>query len=374
MKHSRLTAMAVLATAVLVGALGCSPAKDAAGNESTESVADWKPEYKDGVLQPLPDGFPSQDIMIINPDEAGSRDGLYARHWAQAMEKFSPVKLTVTDRPDFGSLFGTWSALDDMERDKAGKEGYMVVVAQIVGAAQDLLSTDVTATLGSQLDDYNFVIGTEQVPHVLAQRKNPPWGSTNFMDMVNYVKAHPGEVTYVCRGPGDGLDLTWKAYSEALGGLKFREVCGEDRQQMTSIVGAGEGDITYNTPGEVLVGVQAGKMDVIFVGGAAPVAKDVPWAGVPNGATILGPDDPWKFPAGFAVAKDVPDLHRQWLYELFQNGIKDPELIKARSTVPGILLFDKPLDHDQSRAAAEANLEAIKPMLQDLNMCPGCGQ
>lgn len=363
---------------LMVFTAACS---DAAGEPSVagepsgdtpSASTEWEPEYVDGVLQPLPDGFPEQPITIIVPDDPGTRDSIYARHWADAVNAASPVNVVVSDRPDFGSLWGTWSALEYMKADEGGQEGYLMVVAQIVGASQDTLSTEMSEELGLTLDDFNFVIGTEEVPFVLAQRKDPPWGSTDFDDMVEYVQANPGEVTYVCRGPGDGIDLTWKAYSEALGGLEFREVCGEDRQQMVSIVGAGDGDITFNTPNEVLVGVEAGRVDVIFVNGPEPVADDSPWAGVPNGATILGEDDPWRYPGGFAVAPEVPDLHRAWLFELFSGVMDAPELIEARSTVPGILLYDDPMDNEEARQAAEDNLEVIRPLLIDLDMCPGC--
>ena len=40
--------------------------------------AGFKVEWKDGVLQPLPDGFPNRAITIVNVDDPGTRDGIYS--------------------------------------------------------------------------------------------------------------------------------------------------------------------------------------------------------------------------------------------------------------------------------------------------------
>ena len=84
-------------------------------SEPSESVdlATWKPEFKDGVLQPLPSGWPNSPITLLNPDEAGSPDGLYTRTAVEAIRKVSPVKIEILDRSDFGT-YGTWEALQWM--------------------------------------------------------------------------------------------------------------------------------------------------------------------------------------------------------------------------------------------------------------------
>ena len=97
-----------------------------------------------------------------------------------------------------------------------GNEGNIVVVASVVGGSLDLIATPVKKDLGVTLDDFNFVIATELTPFILTQRKDPPWKSTNFKDMVDYVHAHPGEVKYICYSPGSGRDISWIHYSKTL--------------------------------------------------------------------------------------------------------------------------------------------------------------
>jgi tripartite-type tricarboxylate transporter receptor subunit TctC len=245
MRIKKLIALLAVAMLPLAGCAG----NDAAP-KPTESVdlSTWKPEFKDGVLQPLPSGWPNSPITLLNPDEAGSPDGLFVRTAVEAIRKVSPVDIEILDRSDFGT-YGTWEALQWMAEQPGGNEGNVVVVASVVGGALDLIATPVKDELGVTLDDFNFVIATELTPFILTQRKNPPWGSTNFNDMVEYVRAHPGEVKYICYSPGSGRDISWTHYAQTLG-LKFKEpwACGDGSQGIAAIIGAGEGDLGLNDP------------------------------------------------------------------------------------------------------------------------------
>jgi tripartite-type tricarboxylate transporter receptor subunit TctC len=330
--------------------------------------ATWKPQFTDGKLQPLPNGFPSQPITLLNPDDPGAPDGLYTRAYIEALRKISPVQVRVVDRSDFGT-YGTWDALKWMERQPGGNDGYINVVASVVGGSLDLISTPVVKELNVTLDDFNFVIATELTPFILTQRKNPPWGSTNFTDMVNYVKAHPGEVRYVCFSPGSGRDISWLQYSSILG-LKFHEPCvyGDSSQGVATIIGSGEGDLGLNSPDQALVGYEAGRIDAIMATGTEPVSE--PWPNIPNGKQAAGlEDDPWGVTRGWAVTKQVPDIHRQWLFELFKAAQQDEEFKQARLKLPGTTLFT--LDHDQARARAESALSYAEPILRQLGLYQG---
>ena len=338
--------------------------------EPSESVdmATWKPEFVDGVLQPLPNGWPNSPITLLNPDEAGSPDGLFVRTAAEAIRKVSPVDVEILDRSDFGT-YGTWEALQWMADQPGGNEGNIAVVASVVGGSLDLIATPVAADLGVTLDDYNFVIASELTPFILTQRKDPPWGSTNFEDMVSYVKAHPGEVKYICYSPGSGRDISWIHYSTTLG-LEFKEpwACGDGSQGIAAILGAGEGDLGLNDPEQARIGFEAGRTDSIMVTGTEPAGE--PWADAPNGVEAAGiEDDPWGVTRGWAVTPQTPDDHREWLFELFKKASEDEDFKKARLALPGTTLFT--LDHDEARARAEAALEYAEPILREAGLYQG---
>lgn len=56
-------------------------------------------EWKDGVLQPLADGFPNQPITLINVDDAGTNSGIYVRALQEAIKDMSPVEIRISDEP-----------------------------------------------------------------------------------------------------------------------------------------------------------------------------------------------------------------------------------------------------------------------------------
>jgi tripartite-type tricarboxylate transporter receptor subunit TctC len=282
----------------------------------------------------------------------------------------SPVAIEVADRPDIGgTVSGTWYGLQYMSQQEGGDEGYIVQAAQVVGGGLDILSTTAPDELEMTIDDLNTVIGTEYTPLVLTQRKDPPWGSTNFDDMVAYVREHPGEVEYICLAPGSGRDIAWASYAAELE-LEFKEpwVCGDGSDGIAAIIGAGEGDLALNTPGAALIGVESDRMDVIFQAGTVP-AETGPWVGVPTGADVLGEQDPWGFLGGWAVTGAVSELHRQWLYELFRVAGETDELQELRQALPGTVIVS--LDHDESTQVLLDALEQAKPILQELEMCVG---
>ena len=199
-------------------------------------------------------------------------------------------------------------------------------------------------------------------PFILTQRKDPPWKSTKFSDMVDYVRAHPGEVKYICYSPGSGRDISWTHYAQTLG-LKFKEpwACGDGSQGIAAIIGAGEGDLGLNDPNQARIGYDAGRTDTIMVTGTAPATE--PWPDAPNGAEAAGiKDDPWGVTRGWAVTKGTPADHRQWLFELFKKAGEDEDFKKARLSLSGTTLFT--LNHDEARARAEAALEYAEPILK----------
>ena len=78
-------------------------------------------EWVNGVLQPLADGFPNRPITLINIDDPGSRDGIYARTMQKSLKDKCPVELRISDEP--AATLGTFYTLQDTMRRKGGKEG-----------------------------------------------------------------------------------------------------------------------------------------------------------------------------------------------------------------------------------------------------------
>jgi tripartite-type tricarboxylate transporter receptor subunit TctC len=331
-QFTRTIAALAAASALLTGVVSCSVRER--GN-TTEDASDTPVFAVDGKLQPLKDGFPKSPLSIVVVDEAGSDDGIYARQVADAASKIAPVDIKVLDRPEFGSTYGAWEALDWVADQRGGDEGYMMAVVTLPGSTIDLLATPVANDLGVTMESLNTVALTESVPYVVVSRAGAPWGDS-FEQMLAYAKANPGKVKYISRGPGAGPDLALNNYAD-IAGVQFNTSVGGSHSEINTALGAGAGDIAVTLPGAASPFIQDGKVVLLTcTGNANPCAAN--WGKEqPNAASLLSIDnDPWGSTRGLVAAQDIPESHRLWLEALVKKATESDDFVKARTSIPGV--------------------------------------
>ena len=118
--------------------------------------------FENGKLLPLADGFPDRPITLVNVDDPGTRDGIYARSLQEALRDISPGEVLVSDEP--APSFGTFYAVQDIQDREGGNDGYYLIILTIPGSSADILVEPVTEETGLTLDDLNLVVGTERIP------------------------------------------------------------------------------------------------------------------------------------------------------------------------------------------------------------------
>lgn len=320
------------ASTLLVGAVSCSGRERAA---TVDDASDTPVFNDDGTLQPLKDGFPNNALSIVVVDEAGSDDGIYARQFAEAAASISPVDIKVLDRPEFGSTYGAWEALDWIGEQRGGDEGYMMAVVTLPGSTIDLLSTPVAADLGVNMEALNTVALTESVPYVVVSRVGAPWGDS-FESMLDYAKENPGEIRYISRGPGAGPDLALNNYAD-LAGVEFNTSVGGSHSEINTALGANAGDIAVTLPGAASPFIQDGKVTLLTcTGNENPCAANWGTAQA-NAASLLGiENDPWGSTRGLVAAQDIPESHRLWLEALVTKVAESEAFITGRTAIPGV--------------------------------------
>ncbi len=326
------------------------------------AMAVAEPVFKDGVLQPLPDGFPNRPLTIINVDDPGTRDGIYARSLQEALRSISPVEVLVSDEP--APSFGTFYAVQDIGSREGGNEGYYPIVLTIPGSSADILVEPITEETGLTLDDLNLVIGTERIPYVLIQRKDAPWGKT-FAELVAHIKANPGKVKYISHQVGTGNDLAMSWIIQQLD-LDVNKVPAPSDPQVGAIVGAGEGDFSLAQADIALNAWQSDKVDVLLVTGDSVPA---PWTDDPNvvSATAAGlPPAPFGLFMGFVVPKEVPAERVEWLYALFKAAAESEVHQKRAGTIPG-LTFDI-IGPEAAQKVKEDIITFLDPVVRDLGL------
>jgi tripartite-type tricarboxylate transporter receptor subunit TctC len=330
-----------------------------AGLASAPTAQAFEPKFVDGVLQPLPDGFPNMPITLLNSDEAGSSSGLYIRSLELALDGISPVEIRIADEPRAAG--GTIHTLAEVtESREGGDQGYILVQGSTIGSATDFLTEPTEKETGIGIDDVNFFITTEAAPWVILQRQDAPWGQ-GFDKFIEYGKAHPGEIKYISPGVGGGLDIFTTWVLDRLG-VKVNKVPAADREASLSAVGGGAGDITATNATSALKALD--KVDVLLVSipevpeafGGAEVgsASDYPKYGIENLA--------WGSFQGFILSKKVPEEHVQWLHALLSAAAATDTYAQRAKTTPGVVIGVT--STEATNAQAHAAKDAAEPIVK----------
>jgi tripartite-type tricarboxylate transporter receptor subunit TctC len=321
----------------------------------------WQPQYADGELQPLPDGFPDRPIVLVNTDDAGSPDGIYARTLQEILnDGLSPQRVNVLDRPS--TSFGTWEALQFAAGEPGGDTGHALVVHTVPASALDLLTVDLESELGMDLDDLNVVITTEEIPYVMISRTGAPWGSS-YEDMIAYAKEHPGEVRYLSREVGSAVDITmeWLFDQE---GVDVEKIIGGSMQEIGIAVAAGEVDIAMVFAEVALTHFQAGRAEVLLMTGDDPIE---PWMDTPVMSDVVDSKDvQWGRVIGLAAPASVPDEHRLWLAELVRKATEDERYQERGKSLPGRALRQR--TSEEAAALASQISTLADPIVRELGL------
>jgi tripartite-type tricarboxylate transporter receptor subunit TctC len=353
-------AAAGAADAAAEGTEGGTAASEA-GGDAAEIV------WEDGVLQPLPDGFPDRPITLIVVDDPGTRDGLYATDMEQAVAEMSPVDITVSYEPHpQGGTLPTLAEL--MERDGA-LDGYYPEVTTLVGTPTDLHIEPIEEEWGVGMDDVQFLIATEAQPYVMVQRADAPWGDT-FDEWLAYAQENPGELRYISAGVGSGHDITMEWMMEGLG-IEAEKVPAAGHQEALAAIGAGQGDFTMTRAELASQNEQAGRVKVIFT---STDTVPEPWTGTEGIASAadyerLGLEDiNWGIVLGFMVPDEVPDSHDQWLYELFKAGAMTDGWQDRAESVAGLEIYEEPLTPEEANQLAADVYEFSEPVVRAVGL------
>lgn len=329
----------------------------AAGWQAADAV-----EWKDGKLLPLESGFPNKPLVLMVIDEPGSSDSVYATQLVEAANKLSPQPIKIEHRQDF-SNFGTWEGLAWVrDQGELGTEGYISFVYTLQGGVIDLLVIDMKSEVGVDLDDLNAVIGTEQQPFVIHQRSDAPWGDT-LEEFIAYAKENPDTVRHVTGGPGGGQDAAMQFWVRQLG-IDVKDIIGGGSGERALAVAAGEGDVTVSPVDVLLPHHQAGKVEPLMLSGKNPVPEL--FEKVPNAAMVGIENDPFDQTRAIAVAPEVPEENREWLFELFKAASEDPDYLAKRHQVPGLTTLV--LDSADLRELAEQGYAAGLPIMKELGV------
>jgi tripartite-type tricarboxylate transporter receptor subunit TctC len=210
--------------------------------------------------------YPERPVRVLIAFPAGGTIDTLGRIIAQKLTEAWRQNVVIENRPGGGGNIGAAAAA------KSAPDGYTLHL----GA--QTLAVNVTLQPSTEFDpvkDFDPIMLVATAQDVLLVPPNSPFRSVR--ELIDYAKAHPGELNYASLGTGTSGHLATVMFSE-LAGIKLQHVPYTSVSQATTDVISGRIAVFLPTLGGHLGNVAAGRMRALAVSGTTRATQlpDVP--------------------------------------------------------------------------------------------------
>ncbi len=260
--------------------------------------------------------YPNKPIQIIVPWGAGGRTDINARMFASVAPKYLGQPVVVINKAGGGSVIGGEYVA------KAKPDGYTLLA--ITPGTNVFPVIFGKAPYGTFDFDPIGQIGSSTM--AIASHPDKPWKTV--AELIDYAKAHPGEVTYACvalKAPQLGF-LRWAD----MAGLEFKHLpVGNDAEAVESALG-GHVDVAMTSSVATIIShVNAKKLNALMVFAEKRDANlaDTPTAEESGYEVVASPF------TGIAGPKGLPAEVLEKLRTVFKQVIEDEDFIKVMKRI-----------------------------------------
>jgi tripartite-type tricarboxylate transporter receptor subunit TctC len=210
--------------------------------------------------------YPERPVRVLIAFPAGGTIDTLGRIIAQKLTEAWGQNVVIENRPGAGGNIGAAAAA------KSAPDGYTLHL----GA--QTLAVNVTLQPSTEFDpvkDFDPIMLVATAQDVLLVPPNSPFRSVK--ELIDYAKAHPGELNYASLGTGTSGHLATVMFSE-LAGIKLQHVPYTSVSQATTDVISGRIAVFLPTLGGHLGNVAAARMRALAVSGTSRATQlpDVP--------------------------------------------------------------------------------------------------
>jgi tripartite-type tricarboxylate transporter receptor subunit TctC len=210
--------------------------------------------------------YPDRPVGMLIAFPAGGTIDTLGRILAQKLTEAWGENVVIENRPGGGGNIGAAAAA------KSAPDGYTLHF----GA--QTLAVNVTLQPSKEFDsvkDFDPIMLVATAQDVLVVPANSPFRSVK--ELIDYAKAHPGELNYASLGTGTSGHLATVMFSD-LAGIKLQHVPYTSVSQATTDVISGRIAVFLPTLGGHIGNVTAGRMRALAVSGTTRAAQlpDVP--------------------------------------------------------------------------------------------------
>jgi tripartite-type tricarboxylate transporter receptor subunit TctC len=284
---------------------------------------------------------PTKPINLIVPWAAGGSTDQITRVTAAELEKVLGQKIIVVNQPGASGSIGTKNAWE------SAKDGY----TWAAGAAQDLGTYQALGMLDVPAKDWHLFLSVANIPVVGV---NPATPYQNMTQLLDAMKAKPGEIKVATAGVTSGGHNAMEAISRATG-VKYRHVTYDGGNPAVVATVSGETDLTTQLAVEQaemirgkrirpLATVSDRALEIEGYGTIEPISKYIP--GFKSPANYFG----------IFIPKGVPPEVVATMQKVWAENIANNAAIKAYAVNRGALFA--PVAGDPALAAAMPAIQA----------------
>jgi tripartite-type tricarboxylate transporter receptor subunit TctC len=305
----------------------------ALASSATAQTYPWKPE---------------KPITLIVPWPAGGSTDQVTRVAAAEMEKALGQKIVVVNQGGASGSIGTRNAM------QAPADGY----TWTAGAAKDLGTYVVSGLLDTKITDWRLYLSVVNVS-ILGVNNNTPYKSAQ--DVVDAMKAKPGQVSVATAGINSSGHAAIEAFTRALG-LTYKHVSYDGGNPAVIATVAGETEVTTQLAVEQANMIRGKRLRALAVLSDKPLELEGYGTVPPITSAVAGfkPDANY---FGIFVPKGVPEPVLKTLDLVWESVIMKSEALQKYATANGALYA--PVYGDAAHKAAMPAIQTTAWQLQE---------
>jgi tripartite-type tricarboxylate transporter receptor subunit TctC len=284
---------------------------------------------------------PSRPVTIIVPWAAGGSTDQVTRITAAELEKHLGQKVVIVNQPGASGSIGTKSALE------APKDGH----TWTAGAAQDLGVYRALGMLETNLADWHLFLSVANVPLVGV---NPGTPYKTMKDLLDAMKAKPGQITVATAGVTSGGHNAMEAIARATG-VTYRHVTYDGGNPAVVATVAGETQVTTQLAVEQAEMVRGKRIRPLAVVAEKPLEIEGHGAIEAITKTVPGMKIPTNY-FGVFIPKGVPPEVAATVDRIWGDHIMRSDALKKYATSRGALFA--PLSGQDAQKAAMPAVQA----------------
>ena len=281
--------------------------------------------------------FPTKPITILVPFSAGGTTDILARIVGQYLGTKFGQSVVVENRDGAGGNIGTQTAA------RAKPDGYTLLMGTVGTHA-------INPALYSKLNfdhikDFQPLTRVAMVPNLLVVNPDRPYRSVK--ELIEYAKAHPGEVTFASSGNGSSIHLSGELFKLMAGVDMLHIPYRGSAPAVTDLLG-GTVDIMFDNMPSAIQHVRSNTLVPLAVTPAtrSPELPDVPTIAE---AGVEGYEATSWF--GLFAPAGTPDDVVQTLHSAIVEALKDPEVVEKFNAQGAQVHIDTPEEFAEFIAA-----------------------